>query len=564
MSRAIGKLERLAYERQLRDLRNPPSYLDDAGVEQRYRFSWATGNRAVKFFEGYLCHHKGEWARKPFKLQKWQKFTLRTVFGWLRADGTRRFRTDYEEVARKNGKSEKAAGTGLFLVAADGEEGAEVYSSATKKEQAKIVWNSAAKMVRASPELARFVQVTAGAIMVRRTGSTFQPLGANSKTLDGINPHGNIIDELHAHKDRGVWDVLDSALGARRQPMTVVITTAGRYDPEGIGYQQHEYAVSVLEGVIADETFFAFIACADEDDLKGSEKFSDVALQKANPNWGVSAKVSYLRGQATKAKIQTGFLPEYEAKHINVWSQQAKRWLQMDRWALCEPEVELGVDQRALAAVREQTLEGLACRAGLDLSSKIDLSSLVIEFELEGDAVALVARFWLPEAKVAEEAARGRRHYENWVREGWLVATPGEVVDYDFIRADIVKLSKLYQLQEIGFDPYKATQLVTQLREGDGIQMVEVRQGHLMMAAPCDDIEGKVVAKQVRHMNNPIMRWCAANCIVTLDPAGNKKPDKANSRGKIDGIVAWAMARSRNIVNGEKKSAYEDRGFLSL
>jgi phage terminase large subunit-like protein len=444
-------------------------------------------------------------------------------------------------------------------VAADGEQGAEVYSSATKKEQARIVWDTAAAMVKKSPALARFVRTFKTGIVVERTGSSFKPLGSDADTTDGLNPHGNIVDELHAHKTRALWDVLASAMAAREQPMTIAITTAGHYDPTTIGWEIHDYAVKVLEQQFPDETLFAFIACADE----GDDPFSDTALQKANPNWGISAKPDYLRNQALDAQRKPGFLPEYEAKHINIWSQQAKRWLPMDRWQLSDPQPPAGVDVRALAVEREKQLVGLTCRAGLDLSSKLDLSALVLEFQ-QGDAVELVCRFWLPDAEVKRQSERGRRHYEGWAREGWITVTPGDVVDYAFIRKEINELSKLYKVAEIGFDPYGATQLVTELREADGIPMVEIRQNYLGMSAGSKDVEAKVVAQQVRHMNNPVLRWCAANCIVTTDHAGNIHPDKANSQGKIDGVVAWIMARARNSLSVAKTSVYEERGFRQL
>jgi phage terminase large subunit-like protein len=285
---------------------------------------------------------------------------------------------------------------------------------------------------------------------------------------------------------------------------------------------------------------------------------------EGEPELGRVGEAELPREAGEEGAVQTGFLPEYQAKHINIWSQEAKRWLQMDRWALCEPAPELGVDQRQLAVAREAALNGKSCSGGLDLSTKLDLTSLVLEFPLGGDVVELLCRFWLPEAEVKRQAMKGRRHYEGWQREGWLTVTPGEVVDYGFIRKEINELAKRYQLKEVGFDPYKATQLVTELRDQDGIQMVDVRQGYLSMSAPCDDLEAKVVQKVVRHMNNPILRWCAANCIVARDPAGNIKPDKATSQGKIDGIVAWAMARSRNMVNVKKTSVYESRGFRQL
>lgn len=557
LRRAVGKLELACYARQLRDLRLARA---PGGHPKGFRFSWAAGNRVVHFFESYLRHHKGEWAGQPLKLEKWQKRVVRTAFGWLRRDGMRRFRSLYEEIARKNGKSEKAGGLGLYLVAADGENGAEVYSAATKKDQAKIVWNTAAAMVRASPELSRFVRVFKTALVVDRTGSSFQPIGSDANTTDGLNPHGVIVDELHAHKSRDLFDVLASALGSRRQPMFIVITTAGHYDPTSIGWEMHDYAVKVLEGLVEDDEFFAFVACPDE----GDDKFSDAALQKANPNWGVSVKPDYLRKQAELAKVKPGTLPEYESKHINVWSQQARRWLDMDRWRLSDPPPPLSADVRQLAVEREKALAGKACRGGLDLSIKTDLSSLVLEFPLEGDLVELVCRFWIPEEEVKRQSERGRRHYEGWQREGWLTVTPGDIVDYEFIRHEIVELTKRFAVKDIGFDPFNATDLTSRLRDQDGVTMVEVRQGYLTLSAPSKDVQARVVARQVRHANNPVLTWCASNAVTVSDSAGNIKPDKANSQGKIDGLVAWVIARARNLVNVPKTSVYETRGFRQL
>jgi phage terminase large subunit-like protein len=485
---------------------------------------------------------------------------LRQIFGWLNTDGTRRFRTAYIEIARKNGKSEIAAAVGLYLLVADHEDGAEVYSSATKKDQAAILWSFAAAMVKRSPPLKRFVKAFRNNLSVARTDSKFEPLGADSDTLDGLNPHGNIVDELHAHKDRGVWDVLDSAMGARRQPLTLAITTAGKYDPESIGWQTHEHATKVLDGILEDESFFAFIASADEGEetersLKENPEYfySEEALQKANPNYGVSAKTTYLARQSSKAKQQPGFLNEYLSKHVNVWPRTAKRWLSMDRWSQCEAAP--GPDPRAFAIARETSLEGRSCYGGLDLSTKLDLTALVLAFPGPDDVLDLVCRFWLPEETIRQYAEKSQRHYEVWAREGWIYSTPGDTIDYDFIQAEVEALAKRFKLLELSFDPWGAQRLSTQLL-GAGIKAVECGQGYKSLSEPAKDLEARIVSRKVRHANHPVLRFCASNAITVTDPAGNIKPDKKHSKDRIDGVVATVMAVSRIIVAKPEEASY--------
>lgn len=557
LTRAVGKYERLCFERHERDLTLTKK---KGGHPRGLMFNLEAGDRVVKFVESYCHHHKGQWSGSKLLLEEWQKKIIRIVFGWFRADGSRRFRTAYIEIARKNGKSEIAAALGLYLLVGDNEAGAEVYSSATKKDQAKIVWTTAFEMVKRSPDLKRFIKSFKTSLTVPKTSSFFQPLSAESNTLDGLNPHGNIMDELHAHRDRGVWDVLDSAMGARRQPLTVAITTAGTYDKNGIGWEQHEYAQKILDGEFEDDSYFAFIATPDE----GDDHFSEVAQQKANPNMGVSANPEYLAKQAEKAKRQPGFLNEYLTKHLNIWTQQSKRWIPMDKWALCETEQPLTADLRALAAVREKLLEGSECRGGLDLSSKLDLTALALEFKKPDGVSEFILRFWLPKSRVEEEAKKGRRHYETWERSGWLTTTPGDVIDYEFIRKEVNELSKKYVLKELAFDPWSATDLATRLM-GDGVVMVECRQGFKTLSEPSKDVEAQVVEGKFLHMNNPILRFCASNAVVTADAAGNIKPDKEAASGKIDGIVAAIMARSRSIViKADEEHAYSTGGFRSL
>lgn len=562
-ARAPGKYERLCQERHARDLELASQ---PGGHPRGLWFDAEAAERPIQFIENYCTHHKGEWAGKPLLLDPWQKNIIRQVFGWMRADGTRRFRTAYWEEPRKNGKSTKAAGLGLYLTVGDREPGAEVYASATKKDQARIVWDEAAKTVRKSPNLQRFVRAFRNSLHCERLGSKFEPLGADSNTLDGLNPHGNIVDELHAHRDRGVWDVLDTAMGARRQPLTLVITTAGTYSPESIGWQMHDYAQKVLEGVFEDDAFHAFIASADEPP-KGEEGyyFTEAAQRQANPGYGVSVKPTYLAEQAEKAQRQPHFTNEYLRLHLNVWTQQVTRWLSLERWTESDP-VPPRETARAMALAREAELAGRKCWGGLDLSSKWDLSALVLAFPGEGDEVFLVCRFWLPEGTVEKYAKKGQQHYAQWAKDGWLTTTPGDVVDYEFIRAEVNALAKRYDIQDIAFDRWGAQDVSNRL-SSDGAQLVEFGQGHRSMSEPSKDLEARVISRKVRHAGNPVLRFCVANAVVTTDSAGNIKPDKSKAADRIDGVVATVMALGRIIASSGGDggpSVYEERGVRML
>jgi phage terminase large subunit-like protein len=524
-ARALGKYERLCWEREERDHDDP----------RHYHYDPLAAEHPITFIETLCRHHKGEWAGRPLLLEEWQKRIIRSVFGWKRPDGTRRYRIAYIEVPRKNGKSELAAALGLYLLVADHEAGAEVYSSATKKDQAKIVHDTATAMVRASPELKRFVKVFRNNLHVPRLGSKFEPLGADSNTMDGLNPHGNIVDELHAHKDRGVWDVLDTAMGARRQPLTLAITTAGVYESESIGWQQHDHAVKVLERVVEDDAFYAFIAAADEGDAWDCEE----TWQKANPNYGVSVKPEYLAQQAQKAAAQPSFLNTFLRLHLDRWTQQLNRWITIEDWNQCEREM-----GREATEQREADLLGRECFGALDLSTKLDISALVLWFP---ESSTLVPRFWIPEANIEKRVKRDRVPYDAWVRDGWMTATPGNVIDYEWIKAEVVALSHKYQIRELAFDPWNATQIATQLGDA-GLVLVEMRQGFQSLSEPSKEFEKLIVAHSLNHGGNPVLRWMASNVAVKRDPADNIKPDKAASSDRIDGIVASIMALGRAIV----------------
>ena len=513
----------------------------------------ADAERVVKFIEQFCNHSKGEWAGTKIKLEDWQKDEMiRPLFGWKRADGTRRYRTGYVEVARKNTKSTIGGAIGLYLLLGDKEPGAEIYSTATKRDQARIVWEAAESMVKQSPDLKRFIRPFRNSLVVESTGSKFMPLSADSNTLDGLNPHGNIVDELHAHTDSRVWAVLDTAMGARRQPLTLAITTAGVYDEESIGWQKHDYAIKVLEGVIQDDGFFVYIAAADED----VDPFSSRAQEMANPNIDVSVKRIYLEEQAEKARNSPSFYNEYMRLHLNRWVQQVTRWLSIEKWKACGNKPQ-----------RVEDWKGRNCWGGLDLSRKLDLTSFVLVSPNDDDGYDVISRFWLPEERIKDEVKKGRTFLADWMRNGWLIATPGEVVDYSYIRREINEFrDEGLEIQELAYDPFNATQLITELRETDGFKCIEFGQGFKSMSEPSKHLEALIVGEKLNHGGHPLLTWCAANVSIKTDSAGNIKPHKdALSANKVDGIVALIMAIGRASVGDTGYSSYlDEEGLITV
>ena len=551
MTRELGHLEQLYQDRRERDRSNP---LGDGWYEiggEAYKFSLDLAEHFIDFFRTYCYHYKGEWAGQVFVPEPWQEEVHGEIFGWVhRVEGemVRRFRTAYIEIPRKNGKSFKAAATGNYLLWADEEPGAEVYSTATKKDQARIVFDAARAMVKRSADLRQEVKTLAGRMVVEATDSFFAPLGADSNTLDGLNAHGNIIDELHAHRDRKVWDVMITSMGSRRQPLTYAITTAGTYDPESIGWEQHRYAERVLEQVIKDETFFAYVACADKEDDWREES----TWRKANPNYGISVKPGYLRTEAKRAENEPSYVNTFLRLHLNRWTQQVTRWISMDDW------------NKGSEPFNPRDLYGRKCFGGLDLSSKLDITALLLLFPPEetGGDWFMVPRFWIPEERADIRSQTDGVPYLDWIRDGYVHATPGNVIDYDWIEAEAKALAGLYDMPECAFDPWNAQQTANHMAD-DGLTMVEVRQGFQSLSEPSKEFERLIVAGQLRHNDNPVMRWMVNNLAIREDPAGNIKPDKEKSSEKIDGPVAAIMALSRAVVAVEEPDPYAD-GLLVL
>jgi phage terminase large subunit-like protein len=521
----------------------------ETGAKRGLYFDREAADRVIRFF-AFCCHSKGELAGQAIQLEPWQQFIFWVAFGWKRTvDNHRRFRTVYIELPRKNGKSTMMAGIGLYMLVADGEPGAEIYAAATKKDQARIVHADAIKMRDASPSLKKRIQKFRDNLSIPETNSKFIPLGADEDTLDGLNTHCNIIDELHAHKTRKVWDVLETATGARRQPMQVAITTAG-FDKHSICWEQHTYSEKILSQIIDDDTYFAFIACLDE----GADWEDEREWFKANPNLGISKKLDDMRRLAAKAKEQPAALNSFLRLHLDRWTKQDVLWMPMDRWNACN------------AAVDAEELYGRECIGALDLASKTDLAALSLLFAPVDDDEPwkLLQYFWCPEENAELRAKKDRVPYDVWIRQEFIKATEGNVTDYDFIRRDIGELASDYRIKEIAFDPWNATQLVTQLT-GDGMEMVEFRQGFASMSAPTKELMAMVLGKKIAHGGNPVLDWMASNVTVRQDPAGNLKPDREKSTEKIDGIVTLIMAIGRAIVQPEDDgSVYEKRGVLSV
>lgn len=502
----------------------------------------------LRFFERVLVHSKGEWAGRPFVLSAWQRAIVREIFGRKLSSGERQYRTAYIEVPRKNGKSTLAAGLALALLFADGEPGAEIYSAAADREQASIVFEEAQRMVEASPHLSKLAQVYKRAIVVPGTHSVYRVLSADAYTKHGLNAHGIIFDELHAQPNRELWDVLTTSTGARRQPLTVAITTAG-YDRESICWEQHEYARQIAQGIIEDQSFFGYIAAADESD----DWLDESVWAKANPGLGDTVKLDYLRNEARRAQLTPAYQNTFRRLHLDQWTQQETRWLSLDRWDACG------------APFDPKLLDGAACYGGLDLASSSDIAAFVLCFPSEAgeeERYTWLPFFWIPQENMIERARKDRVPYDAWVRDGLMTATEGNVIDYAYIVRDIEALGERYNIKEIAFDRWGAFQ-VSQALVAAGFEMVGFGQGFASMAAPTKDLLRLVLDGKLRHGGQPVLRWMADNLVVSTDPAGNVKPNKAKSTEKIDGMVAGIMALDR-ATRQQGGSVYEARGVLEI
>ncbi|EAW0247187.1 terminase large subunit [Salmonella enterica] len=535
-------------------------FLDDLkhGAERGIYFSEPRAQHILNFYK-FVPHVKGALAGQPIELMDWHVFILINIFGFviplvneetgeavLRNDGSgrpvmvRRFRTAYNEVARKNAKSTLSSGVGLYMAGTDGEGGAEVYSAATTRDQARIVFEDAKNMVKkAKPTLGRLFEFNKLAIYQEQTASKFEPLSSDANNLDGLNIHCGIVDELHAHKTRDVWDVLETATGARLQSLLFGITTAG-FNKEGICYELRDYAIKVLrgynsevEGAVKDDTFFAIIFTLDKDD----DPFDETVWQKANPGLGICKRWDDLRRLAKKAKEQVSARVNFFTKHMNIWVTAESAWMDMIKWENCE-----------FIAPRHE-LKTYPMWAGVDLAHKIDICAAVKLWRADNGHAHADFKFWLPKGRLEKCSAQMAQMYRKWAELGKLELTDGDVIDHAQIKADFLEWISGENLKETGFDPWSATQFSLALAE-EGVPLVEVPQTVRNFSESMKEVESLVYGGRFHHSNHPVMNWMMSNVTVKPDKNDNIFPNKSTPEAKIDGPAALFTAMSRMLVNG--------------
>jgi len=440
-------------------------------------------------------------------------------------------------VPRKNGKTTLSAGVALFMLAMDGEPGAQVFAAATKKDQARLVFRDAVTMLRyAHPKVRnRFVEQKS-ILEFPSTDSRFEPLAADSDKLDGLNPHAAICDETHAWPNRELWDVLQSGMGARRQPLMLDISTAGN-NTSSFAYETHKRAEDVLGGILPDESFFAFIAMADPEDLTDWD--NPEVWAKANPGYLTIKPKHYFETEAAKVRATPSALTDFLTKQLNIWANSAERWLDPQDWKAG------GRD-----GLRE-ALKGRKCHGALDLGKVNDLSAFALVFRPEEVEAAIGIKkhavlvwHFCPGDDILIRSREHRVPYDAWERAGFIEKMPGNTTDFAFIRHRITELCPAYQVQDIAFDRMFAGETVQGLQDA-GITMVEFGQGFLSMAGPTSEFERLVKSGGLLHEENPLLAWEAGNVCCEVDAAGNIKPSKKKSREKIDGIVSGIMALGR-------------------
>ena len=515
-------------------------------------YSKQMADYAVNFIE-CLCHTKGTWAGKPFELIDWQEQIIRDIFGTLKPNGYRQFNTAYVEIPKKMGKSELAAAVALLLTCGDGEERAEVYGCAADRQQATIVFDVAADMVRMCPALNRRVKILASQkrIVYQPTNSFYQVLSAEAYSKHGFNIHGVVFDELHTQPNRKLFDVMTKGSGdARTQPLYFLITTAGT-DTNSICYETHQKAKDILEGRKIDPTFYPVIYGADEtDDWTDPEVW-----KKANPSLGITVGIDKVEAACESAKQNPGEENSFRQLRLNQWVKQAVRWMPMEKWDACSFKVD------------EEALEDRVCYGGLDLSSTTDITAFVLVFPPldEYDKFCILPYFWIPEDTLELRVRRDHVPYDVWERQGFLETTEGNVVHYGYIEKFIERLGERFNIREIAFDRWGAVQMVQNL-EGMGFTVVPFGQGFKDMSPPTKELMKLTLEQKLAHGGHPVLRWMMDNIYIRTDPAGNVKADKEKSTEKIDGAVATIMGLDRAIRCGNNTGAsvYDDRGILFI
>lgn len=526
-----GRLVKLACQRHLNDR--------ETGGARGLRFDSAEAQAAIDFWE--VCPHlKGKQAKRGelLRLEPWEKFVVGSVYGWKRADGTRRFRVAWLEMGRKNGKSTLLYPAGLHGLALDGEAGPEVYAVATKRDQARLVFDLAKRACTRSPDLAELVQVYAFSLTCEENFGKFEAVSSDADTLDGLNPSVALCDEIHKWKGRDLWDVIETGMGSREQPLLWAITTAGPEGDQDVYGQEHNHTVQVLEGIIQDDARFGFIACIDpEDDWTDPKNFA-----KANPNLGVSVFAEEIKAQVDKAKRMPAAANAVKRLRLGRRTQDADAWIPLSMW-------DAGREPR----LTWEALAGFPCFGGLDLANTSDFAALCLCFPLDDelrpapdtDRPAVWAykwRLWIPSESANPVGAKLREVAAPWIADGWVSATEGDAIDTAAIEAGVLKAAGEYDLRALAFDPFNAATLANRFQL-EGLTCYQFPQRMTKFAEPTKVFGEELAARRFRHDGNPAVRWMADNCVLVENGAGHRMPSRKKSKNKIDAMVAAVMAR---------------------
>ena len=551
------------FQRHKNDLESVAS-----GLRDDMRFNKKLGLSYVIIIEN-LKHFEGELAGQNIRLEEWQRKALAINFGWQRKrldkdkkpllkngkiQWIRRFNTAFYFLPRKNGKSLMASGVGIAEAILTIEKGNQIVSFATKKDQAKIVWNGCEKMLDSNDELSKKSIEAYSALIVNPTSTTIKSLGRDSKSEDGLNVGLGIGDEIHAHPDRSMIEVVESSQGSRIQPMMFLITTAG-FDTASVGFQEYEYAKKVLDGIIEDDSYFAFVCELDKND----DPFDESVWHKANPNLGISKTWDYMRRQSKKAQERTETKNNFLTKDLNKWVNAAENFIKYEDWDSAR------VDEIDLS-------EAILILLGVDLSRNDDFTALAITYIFPNNRYHTKQHYYIPEGNVRERESELRAPLTKWILEGHITATPpseneleAKTINYAYIQKDIIKHIE-NGANEICYDPYRATTLISNIeRETDFDGCVQIRQGYLTISEPTYNFKDFIKNKSLTHDGNPVTKWMVSNMSVLRDVAGNIKPDKSKPNRKIDGCAAIINTLARALAyEPEEKSVYEERGIRSV
>lgn len=526
-------------------------------VDGEFWFDEKAARAAIDFFPNHLTLTKGEFAGKPFLLEDWQaEDIVGPLFGWKRDDGTRRYRRCYVWIPRKNGKSELAAGIALLMLIGDAELGGEVYSIASNENQARIVFDRATSMVQRSPKLASILETFKTSIYCPSLNAAFKAMAGVPKGTHGLSTSGLVGDEIHEWVSGDLYQFLHDAEGARKQPLEFLISTAG--ESGSFGNMIYDECLDMLDGTNPDPaTLVVIYAAGPDDDWTDPEVW-----KKANPALGKGKNLAGLEADAKEAQRKPRLVNNFKRYQLNLWTEQAVLWLPMDAfdeendrrygWDHCKGDI----GWKDLPAA----LKGKRCFGGIDLSSIVDLSAVVYFFPVQAGlgVPVILPKFYKPEALIREHVKRDKLPYDKWEEIGALTKTPGNVVDYDFIKRDIHADREIFDIANIGIDPFNATQFTVDLQQ-DGVPIEFFRNGMLSMSPPSKELERLVLANAIHHGGHPILRQHAKVVKVTNDENDNIKPVKSKETGRIDGIVATieAIGMSSKDPGPAKKSFWE-------